>query len=558
MVRVTADSGNDSHNNNNHKNDTNNGKDNNGGTNSTDKTATEEPQNPTLADVIRKPFVNSNFSCDSKCDTNPGAKIQVSQAGLDLAAKVAIDVLAANINSLTIPGYSGQGAKLGGTFFYDINGVKVVKFVKPTLTFVIVPGSGLRVNIEGLGMVVSGNWDGSFTYWLTVSDKGTFKVNVANVSATISVDIAKSADGRLSIKAHDCSINIPNLDVTLTGEHSWLISLYNLVKGFLLPALKDKLENLLCNLITSLFNEIGNKELVTIPIYEPINIPINVPGLGPVFKGLQIDYRLVCPLVFYEGYFETAVKGKVFDVNNQKEAPFQPGCIKTDKPLKMFSAYILEYLPNTLSCELHDLGYLAHNFSKNDLSPSLGQYLSTNCSDSDYCFGGLFPDVAEKYPGGYVEGWFETEGCPVFTMTTDDIELNATFKVLIVVRIPATSDGQKEQLGQLMEVEVNIVIYLDPYIEDKLIKVRVFHIIPTVKEVRQSIIPGLDASAPVLSRLLRFVCDEFFVPKVNAMGKIGLPMPAGMDGVHPDHTDVKVVPGALVLHSDVTYTGLFT
>jgi len=58
-------------------------------------------------------------------DTKPGAKIRISQAGLNYGANVALEILTARLGNLSIPDQTGEASGPVGKVEYQVTNMKV-------------------------------------------------------------------------------------------------------------------------------------------------------------------------------------------------------------------------------------------------------------------------------------------------------------------------------------------------------------------------------------------------------------------------------------------------
>jgi len=68
------------------------------------------------------------FCCwhvDETFGTNPGLKIRLSQPGLNYAARIAVQRLAAKVRGASLPNQSGQSHTPVGKVNYDVTNMKV-------------------------------------------------------------------------------------------------------------------------------------------------------------------------------------------------------------------------------------------------------------------------------------------------------------------------------------------------------------------------------------------------------------------------------------------------
>lgn len=435
---------------------------------------------------------------------NPGAKIRLSQSGLNYGAQVAVDILNDKITKFKIPDLKNNVDFAGGKVEYEVKNIKITGIKKPSSSVTVVPVKGLTWTLANLNVDLSGEWHYIFRMgFIKISDGGTFEASVTDVAGTSSALLSENPNtGGLTIQSTDCVIIIPNLKITVHGGASWL---YNLFIDQIEEPIRNSLQTLLCAEARKAIDENAGRELSTMPVTVKIG------------RDWLLDYRLVALPQYTPSYMQSFHKAEFFQINDKTEAPFQPDALPDSVPFdRMVTLWLSDYILNTAGNAMYNHGIFKHTLTARDLPQEYRGYLDTICSTTTFCFGGLVPEIRKRFPNASVE-MEATATEPVKALITSQaVEGRSVGSVIHRARL---SDGS---LSYLFTANVSVIISILPRLDATSIKGKVIKLTPEIKVTNSSV--GV-VSGAALTAMFKIISAQYIVPQLNVIGERGFSLP---------------------------------
>jgi lipopolysaccharide-binding protein len=458
---------------------------------------------------------------------SPGAKVQLSQTGLNYAGTIAVNILTKNIQNQKIPNQSGTANVVVGKVDYSVTDVAIKGFTVPSSTVTVNQGAGITWALSNAGISATGGW--SYKYkllFIKISDHGTFDLTINGASASLTVTLGVDSNGRPTISVLGCSCTIASVNVKFHGGASWI---YNLFTRFVEKPIKSALQKTVCEAATKTINSNGAQQLATLKTSVLLE------------KQFIIDYRLVERLLFGNNYIQFSHKGEVFFNGDATEAPFTARPITTVPPTRMVTVYVSDYAINTLGHVVQEHGILSYTLTKDDVPANSRDFFATSCAGT--CFGSLVHKVADLYPNSFVELNMRTTVRPTLTIAVNSAMGTFQGQIDVVARTP---DGN---VGNLLSLDVKVSCTLTAGIRGNNITAAVTNFSPSV-----SVISSIFSDIPqeIINEILQTASNAFIVPKLNEVGLKGFAIPTieNIDLLWPSLT---LIDGAIVVSTDISY-----
>jgi len=463
----------------------------------------------------------------------PGARVVLSQAGLDFAARMAVDVLDRDIRGRTVPDQSGTSRVDVGNVRWSITNGRVLDFTKPTPSVEVNPTQLVTWSMSNAGIKLSGNWRYEYRLWrLKMSDSGSFSLTLTGASASVSVSMTRGPDGRPALSVSQCSCTITGVSVEFRGGQSWL---YNLFSGFVERPIRSELERLVCETATQAINVNGNAELRTVDVDVLLRH-------GP----LTVDCRLMDNPRMANGYIESSHIGEARAPGNTSPIPFTAMPLPSTISQRMATIYMSEHIANTIGHVLYQRGNLTEVVTTIRIpDQTQPEFLSLSCLPDEICFGSTFPTAAQLYPLSTVELRLQATERPTLSITPTAATGRFTGDVDAIVRFPNGTITVVLSLGVTASLAVSAEIQGDTIVA------RVLNFAPSVV-VKSSSLGGEHTGAE-LNSFLHFAANYYIIPQLNEIGLEGFRVP-NMEGVQLVAPTLNMVQGALVLSTDVQYS----
>ena len=431
--------------------------------------------------------------------TGPGMKITLYERGYQYLATVAMRSLQKQIEHLQIPDRAGTKQLPVGHVTYNISNIKIEKFIPPRASVSIEP---LKWSLAESTSVLTADW--SYEYrigLLPVRDRGSVEFTLSvNLDTIINLD--QDDTGRPRVKTRDCRSDVTKVQVHFYGGESWI---YNLFDEKIEAHIREMFHERICQGVRIVIDEKTEVSLANISVILDLHDKV------------ILDYRLVSDPVLSGQYIDLPVKGEYYWKTDRKEYPVSPNRFPANhSDSSMVGFWISEYSLNSLGYAIYKHAPLTHDFTQAELPPKKQFMLETTCRSSEQsCIGYLVPKIHELYPDSVVFLEMTAIKAPMMQFTSQGIQ--SDWLGLIQYHVQSNFSTHF-----LFSTYVKVSFKLEPYVEDKAIKVK-FAYFTRQMELDESAIGDIDLGR--LTPLLDTVIDEYFIPELQQYTNEGIALP---------------------------------
>lgn len=454
---------------------------------------------------------------------NPGLKSRITSKGFNYAVNVALDILSRDITNKAIPDQHGKS----GSVSYDITGMRIKKFSKPTSTVSLQPG-GLLWRTSNIDISLHGDFHYKYKKGIIrLSDHGSFDLTGSGINLGINLEIGMDSKGRPTISSRSCSCSVRSTGIKFHGGRAWI---YNLFRGKVAKSLKSSIEGgngMLCKQLTKLVNVDGAKKMAELPVSVKFA------------RMFLLDYSFLSKPSFSSGFMETYHKGEVDWYGGHENIPFDapPLPAGTDSS-KMLYLWLSDFLFNTMSYTAFTNGLLTHNVTEKNLP---GGVLNTTCKTM--CIGKLIPQIGKMFPNSQVMMNLSSSAMP--NMTAD----NRTTRVDAKGDIKFYATMGKDKAKYFLTLSANMSTTISITVQNEKVFAKVLKL-PINVTVKDSKIGKL--SDFMLNFIVKNIVESFVEPKLNELGGNGFPLPI-IGSVHFANTQLLIQQNSLLIATDVKY-----
>lgn len=454
---------------------------------------------------------------------NPGLKSRITSNGLNYAVNVALDVLSKDITKKAIPDQHDKS----GSVSYDITGMKITKFTKPTSTVSLQPG-GLMWRTSNIDIGLHGDFHYKYKKGIIrISDHGSFDLTGSGITIAINLKIGMDSMGRPTISSSTCSCSVRSTGIKFHGGRAWI---YNLFRGKVAKKLKSSIEGengLLCKQLTKLVNVDGARKLAQLPVSVKFA------------RKFLLDYSFLSKPAFSSGFMETYHKGEVNWYGGHGNIPFDaPPLPAGSSSSKMLYLWLSDFLFNTMSYTAFSHGFLTYNVTDKNIP---GGILNTTCKNM--CIGKLIPKIGQMFPNSQVMLNLRSSTMPNMTA------FNATTKVDADGEIKFYATKGKGKVDYFLTLSANMSTTISITVKNEKVFARVLKL-PINVHVKDSKIGHLNDF--MLNFIVKKIITTFVEPKLNELGGNGFPLPI-IGSVHFANTELLIHQNSLLIATDVKY-----
>ncbi|XP_061179712.1 lipopolysaccharide-binding protein-like [Saccostrea echinata] len=470
--------------------------------------------------------VLSLFVTSTECKL-PGLKTRITDKALDYATNVALDILTKQVTGQPIPDQHGST----GDVKFDITGIKVNEFIKPSSRVSMIQNVGLSWSTSGTKLALHGDFHYKYKKGIIkISDSGSFDLNSRDIAFQLKIEIGVDNSGRPTMKSVGCSCSVGSADIKFHGGAAWI---YNLFSGMLEGKLKDMIaggNGVLCKQINNLVNVNGMESLKKLPVTVQIA------------KQFLLDYTLLAKPAFSSTFMETYHKGEVYWSANPREAPFPvPPLLKSNDTSRMMYLWMSDFLFNSMSYNAYKYDKLQYNVTNKDLPSGV---LNTTCPKTT-CIGKFIKVIGEKFPNTTVMLYMKSTTMPNMTVRNGSTMVETSGDILFFAQ---QSDGK---YTYFLTLSASMTTTISLMIQNGKIYAKVPDL-PIQVKVKDSKIGALSAQG--LNFIIKGVVSIFVQPKLNELGSKGFPLPI-IDSVHFVNTELALGKDTLLIATDLKYGG---
>ncbi|XP_059586416.1 bactericidal permeability-increasing protein [Alligator mississippiensis] len=333
--------------------------------------------------------------------TNPGFVARITEKGLDYARQEGIAALEKKLAKLKLPDFSGSfKVKPFGNVHYEFYSLDLRSFQLPSSQIVPVPNVGLRVSVSKAFAHLTGKWKVKKRF---IKDHGSFDLKVEGISISIGLKLGSDASGRPTVTTSECSTQISNVRIHISGRFGWL---YKLFHKKIESSFRKTMESKVCEEVTSSVSTQLQPYLQTLPVTTKID---NVAG---------IDYSLVAPPVATAQCLDVNLKGEFFSLAHRLPAPFPPPALAfPTEHDRMVYLGASSYFFNTAGFVYQTAGVLVFNITDDMVPKGVEFHLNTST------FSAFIPKLEKLYPDRLMKLQVMTSSAPSLTITPGGLSL---------------------------------------------------------------------------------------------------------------------------------------
>ncbi|KAL2101973.1 hypothetical protein ACEWY4_003734 [Coilia grayii] len=447
---------------------------------------------------------------------HPGLKMAVSSKGLDYVRNVVTDCVQEELLTAVIPDIEGKVCIGIGNVHYALSQMEVVKVDLPQPSVNFEENVGVRVEVSGLSIAITGHWR---TWFGIIKDGGTFELALFDVSSASLLQLGMDSQAHVSVGCLTCNAQIGRIDMRFHGGASFFLQTFvklfpgylkGLIEGHICPLLETqtgKLEDMLATMNVNLHidpNMIFNLSLTNAPLVQSSNM-------------------------------EMDLKGVFYSEQHPSEPPFPSQDFQlVPKADYMISLGISQFSLNTYTYVCLTAGLLQINITDKMIPPVFPLRLNTSS------FGKLIPQLAKMFPDMLMVLQVFAAEAPAVSLQMDSFSflmstaINA-YAINNTILIPLFTLNLTTQFsGNLSIANEKVVGTLE---FDKLKLSLVSSKIGTFQTL-------------ALEKVMVQGVKTFLIPALNAKLQRGIPLPV-MKGVAFVQPVLQIQQGFLAVFSDV-------
>lgn len=240
---------------------------------------------------------------------NPGAKIQITENGLQKGVEYLLDKMVSNNTVHRLPDVTGSENIASEDINYEFTQIRVEKFNLGTISSQWLPETGMRVSMESGNATINCNW--KLDSWL-IKDSGSSVLTLLGSSISIIMGVRRIDPGVPSIHLLDCKSSVQDVDVQMLGGVSYIIdTIKQPIQTVVQKTVSQQLCSYIRNQVTKWDQSIGHLKL---------NLSLN-----PL---IELDLTLVGDPEISEHHANMGFKG-IFRSHNESgsETAFSPAPI---------------------------------------------------------------------------------------------------------------------------------------------------------------------------------------------------------------------------------------
>ncbi|KAI1892416.1 hypothetical protein AGOR_G00133130 [Albula goreensis] len=426
--------------------------------------------------------------------SNPGIQVALTNKGLQYGTRVGADLLQTKIETVSIPQVSGS-VSLGplGSVQYALSGMKVVKVNLPLPTVGFSEGTGVKADLSGLNIAVSGRWN---THYHIIRDGGTFDLAVFRIGTASVVKLGSDSKGHLSVSSVKCSSSVGDIQISFHGGASFIFKSF--VKYFK-PEIQSKIQQNICPLFEESIQDV-EKYLAGMKVSFQVT------------PTLLIDMPLVSPPMVQTSNLNLSFKGEFYDVKQHTEPPFVADPFQLPQQDGfMVSLGMSEFTLNSATFAYFSGGKFQINITDKMIPPESPIHLTTTS------FGAFVPQLPQMYPNMQMLFHVYATETPMFSFLPDNVtlSLSASAKAYVIEK--------NSSLVPVFRLDSNASFSGRFLLEGGKLKGSL---------MLNNVTLTLGASevgtfqTGTLQYMLRMAMNVAVLPKVNEKLKAGIPLPA--------------------------------
>lgn len=426
--------------------------------------------------------------------TNPGLVVRITDKGLEYVAREGLVALQSELQEITLPDFTGDfKIKHVGRGQYAFHSLDIRSCELRSSALTPLSGQGLSLSISDSFIQLQGKWKVRKSF---VKLQGSFDVQVKDITISVNLVLGSEPSGRPTVMAFNCSSNIRDVEVDISGRLGWLLNLFH---NKIESNFQKILETEICKMVQKSVTSDLQPYLQTLPVTTKIGS----------FAG--IDYSLMEAPQATAQMLDVMLKAEIFNRDHRSPVDFlAPVMSLPEEHNRMVYFAISDYVFNTASLVYHKAGYLNFNITDDMVPPTSNIRLTTKS------FRVFAPRLARQYPNMNLELQGTVVSAPFLNFSPGNLSLAPQLEIEAFVLLPSSTREPVFRLSVASNVSAMLTVntskitgFLKPekiQVELKESKVGVFNV-------------------EMLAALLNYYILNILYPEVNEKLANGFPLP---------------------------------
>jgi hypothetical protein len=466
-------------------------------------------------------IVQLDRAAASSTGSPAGLKLRVSQAGLDYAGSVAVDVLTRAVRGLSLQDVGGTQRDRWKSVEGHLTNGRITEFNRPRSSVTVNPGSGLTWTIRRAAVKIAGSWSYRVEFqWFTLTDRGTYQVTVSDASISVTGTLGRSPIGQPTLVSTGCTCSLGDVHIDLSGGWSQLYSMF--VNSYV-GQLKAQLEPIICREARKAVDTNAAEQLATLQVRFPF------------LDHWVFDYSLVSAPLFADGYIETTHRGSFYRTGDDAQTPIPASTFPDAQAVtsRMVTMWMSDDVLNAIGRSLFRYSVLRYTYVLS-MEQAMNNFGLVDLSD-----------------GSSIEVDLMTTEPPKVTIPVTAVA-HGHIKIMVTVKIRHAGGS----LFELFSAQINSTLAVSPAFNGSTLTATISNEAITARLIRsgdESQGPLSEVTDDQMSNLCSVLMRDSFLPKLNAAANRGIPVPY-MEFVRFPNAALQLVEGGFViLTTDVNY-----
>nr|KAF6330169.1 lipopolysaccharide binding protein [Myotis myotis] len=271
---------------------------------------------------------------------NPGLVARITDQGLQYVAKEGLVALQRELHRITLPDFTGDfKIKHVGRGHYEFHSLHIHSCELLSSALTPLPGQGLSLSISDASIRVQGDWKVRKSF---LRLHGSFDVHIKGMTISVNLVLGSESSGRPTVTTSSCSTHIRDVEVDMSGNLGWLLSLFH---NQIESRLREILESKVCEIIQKSVTSDLQPYLQTLPVTTEID------------RLAGIDYSLMEAPRAAAQMLDVMLKAEIFNREHRTPVAFlAPVMSLPEEHTRMVYFAISDYVFNTASLVYHEAG----------------------------------------------------------------------------------------------------------------------------------------------------------------------------------------------------------
>ncbi|EER99078.1 hypothetical protein BDA96_02G255100 [Sorghum bicolor] len=230
------------------------------------------------------------FTAASPAVASSHISVVISQSGLDFAKDLLVSRAVATLTPLNVPDIQKTMSTVVGTVRVAASGI-VLNGLAVTNSTVAIGDTGVVVAASLARANLTMEWNYSYSAWIvTISDSGNASIQVEGMEVGVSM-VMKNQNGSIKLSVTECSCNMEDLDITLSGGASWFYQVFiDSFSNHIRSSVENAIENKVMEGALKLDSFLGNlPKKIDLDSVAAMNVTfVN----DPLFKSSSVEFDI--------------------------------------------------------------------------------------------------------------------------------------------------------------------------------------------------------------------------------------------------------------------------